>query len=105
MAKLIDYDAMEAVLIANWHRFVDSKRLMATVLAHARDANLTIVPPEGGGKEIVAQTRLSVSRFQPVQGGFLVWADFAAPRPGGMGVGTAELFIGLDGESEFRGLA
>lgn len=105
MTKIIDYDAMEAVLIASWHRFVDPKRLMASVLAHARDANLHIVPPEGGGKEIVAQTRLSVTRFQPVQGGFIVWADFAAPRPGGMGVGTAELFASLDGELKFLGLA
>lgn len=105
MTKLIDYEAMEGVLLANWDKFMDHKRLMATVLAHARDADLHIDTEATQGKEILKQTKVSLSRFQPAQGGFLVWADFSVPKGGGIRVGTAELFARLDGTVEFRGMA
>lgn len=105
MTKLIDYEAMEGVLLANWDKFTDHKRLMATVLAHARHADLHIDTEAPQGKEFLKQTKVSLSRFQPTQGGFLIWADFSIPRNGGLGIGTAELFASLDGTVEFRSMA
>jgi hypothetical protein len=86
-------DTFEKLLIANWTQFLDSSKLLAFVLVKIQENanNFTLIESE---TKPFKGVRISISRFQPANSGFIIWVDFIAPISGSSIVdGTMELFL------------
>ena len=91
MDSILKTDKLEELLIANWTKYFDVSRLMSLVLEEVRKSvnNFTI-------SEMVIHrqgVKISLSRCQLIQDGFILWVEFAAPLDNKMGVGTVEFHL------------
>jgi hypothetical protein len=98
---MIDKGKLDELLVKNWTRFIDAKRLMVRVLQDANAAadKFNIVTSGDGHKQMV---QVSVSRFDPTSVGFVVWVEFSVPRDDVSYVGTAEYDLRIDGGVNLR---
>ena len=94
---MIYKEKIEELLIKNWTNILDAKKIIAAVLRDAAAASDTFNIVTEGEKPERNMLRVGVSRFEVTTRGFLLWAEFAVPRPNGSQVGTAEYLLGLDG--------
>ena len=97
MDRLIQVTKLEELLVSKWAHFVDASRLIACVMACVRDAHL----PHSVEDEVPTKgVRISISRFEWTQPGFLIWADFSVPvGENQTAVGTTELVLAPTGET------
>lgn len=88
---------LEEILIANWPKFINTNQLTAYVLKLVRDEVRGDVAIDSETK-INKALSITVSRFQPGDGGFLVWVDFNVPRGEDVfAQGTTEILLDLSG--------
>jgi hypothetical protein len=90
--KLLDMEKLESVLVANWSQFMDSREAMNYVRQIIEDhANrLGII---NGSDFKNKGTRLTISRFMPMESGYLVWFDLNSPIRAGYAEATVEVRI------------
>lgn len=95
---MLNRENLEQLLVKNWTSVLDNKALLSLVLREAARSTFNIVRSdrflEGNS------FRVSVSRFELTDRGFVVWADFTIPRGGGADIGTAEILLRTDGTAE-----
>lgn len=96
MNTVLRADELEKLLVANWTRVLDHRKVMAQVLQEARNADLVVTPSD----DLKAQgVRLQVSRFELVENGFTVWFDFSVRRDEDrLAVGTTEMLLNHTGQ-------
>jgi len=94
MQNLIRKDKFEELLLSQWASFMDITKLLSYVLSCARDITYPIT------KTKIKQrgTQLKLSRFEPQNDGFIIWAEFSFSRDSGTVIGTSELFLNPNGE-------
>lgn len=93
--KVLKTDKLEELLVANWTGFLDTSKLMVYVLGHIQETinkDFAVII-----QSVPHKTQITISRFQLIESGFLIWVDFSAPREEGVAVGTAELHISPKG--------
>jgi hypothetical protein len=94
--KVLNTAKLEELLVANWTKFLDTKAVMAFVLASVRDnieQNFCVMSGSTSNKGV----QITVSRFQMAQDGFTIWIDFHVPQEEGVAVGTSELHLSPTG--------
>lgn len=90
-------DKLEELLVANWTKFLDSSKVMAFCLRTVRDRIKTLAPVPA--TELRQRgTQITLSRFQIVADGFIMWVEFTVPIDDKTAVGTTELFLTNTGE-------
>ncbi len=88
---------LEELLVANWTSFMDYSKLMAFVLKCVRDnvnKDFSILTQSSVKRKGV---QITLSRFQLVENGFIVWVDFSVPHENNVAVGTSELHLSPSG--------
>lgn len=86
-------DKLEELLVANWTKFLDSQKVMAFVLQNVRDRieSFACIPSAEFRNNGV---RVTLSRFQIVPNGFIVWVEFTVPtEDSAVAIGTTELHL------------
>lgn len=93
---VLNIEKLEEILIINWPKFIDTHRLMAHVLKWVRDevSGDTAIDSEPHENRNLS---ITVSRFQLVDSGFLVWVDFTVPREEYFARGTTEILLDAAG--------
>ncbi len=103
MENLIRTSELEELLVAKWAHFVDARKLIAFVVACVRDAHLPHCEDVGDFENFAKSVRISISRFEWVQDGFLIWADFSIPSGRHeVATGTTELLMTLAGTNHVK---
>ncbi len=85
-------DKLEELLLASWTQFLDSSKILAFVNECVLTAENTLtvvddmrVPRKG--------KQITLSRFQIVPQGFILWAEFSVPMHEKMAMGTVEFLL------------
>ncbi len=97
MISVLKLDKLEELLVANWTQFIETNKLMAFVLEAVRDrvrSDFTVVAQSSVGRKGV---QITMSRFQLVADGFILWVDFSVPHEDNTAVGTSELHLSPTG--------
>lgn len=89
---MIDFLKLEELLVANWTKFLDSKKIMAFVLQTVRDRSDSFVEIKNSGQKI-PNIQVMLSRFQIVADGFIVWVEFKVPLDKKFASGTTEFHL------------
>ena len=93
LKNILKENKLEELLVANWTQFLDSSKLMGYVLQNVRDRidSFAVVPQTGIKQKGV---QITLSRFQIVPTGFIVWVEFTVPMAmNQLAVGTTELHL------------
>lgn len=101
---IFNADNLEKLLVANWTHFLDSSKLMAFVLKTVQEnANrLDIISSEKIKNKGI---KITVSRFELTNNGFIVWVDFNVPlQQFKYADGTLELLIGINGKIQLTNM-
>jgi hypothetical protein len=85
-------DKLEELLLASWTQFLDSSKVLAFVQECVRIAENNFAVVEDmqiprKGKQI------TLSRFQIVPQGFILWAEFSVPTDEKIAMGTVEFLM------------
>ena len=96
MRDLLNKPALETLLRKSWTRFIDKTKLIAFVLKQARDADFPTAPVPVNNKQ--SGYKVTVSRFELMSAGFLIWVEFSVPVEDKICMGTSEAFITIQGE-------
>ena len=96
MKNVILEQELEKILVTNWHKFLDKKEIirfvLSSIIKYSKEFN-TIQ-----NKKIKKNNfQVLLSRFQIVENGFIVWADFAHPIENKTAIGTTEFVINNNG--------
>lgn len=92
---MLNKEKLEELLIGNWTKFVDVKKLMTFTLQCGNE--ITNRTKYCGDLKRVS--KITITKFTPTINGFNVWVDFTNPSSEGtLIIGTVELFISLNGE-------
>lgn len=85
-------DKLEELLLASWTQFLDSSKILAFVqecVEYAKN-NFAVVEdmqiPKKG-------KQVTLSRFQIVPQGFILWAEFSVPMQDKVATGTVEFLL------------
>ena len=99
---MIQKEKLEELLVKNWAKFLDSKKLLAKVLQDANAATPTFSIVKSAKAPEKNAIQISISRFQLADAGFLIWTEFVIPRDTGTHIGTAEYQLLNTGELGLR---
>ena len=85
-------DKLEELMIASWTQFLDSSKVLAFIRECVQYAenNFAVVDnmqihPKG--------MQITLSRFQIVPQGFILWAEFSMPTQNKIAMGTVEFLL------------
>lgn len=98
---MINKEKLEELLVRNWAKFFDTKKLVAKVLQDVAISFNTFNIAERGGPERNSM-QVSLSRFYLADSGFILWVEFIVPRDAETSVGTAEYILSNNGSLELR---
>jgi hypothetical protein len=92
MKSVIKEEQLEELLLVNWTKFLDTAQIMAFVLSNVRSSinSFTHLEQTQFAKKAV---QVTLSRFQPVKNGFILWAEFNIPINEQIAIGTTELHL------------
>ena len=90
---MINNEKLEEILVKNWTGFLDTKKMMLRVLLDTSASSATFTIDDSSDLLEKTSVRISVSRFQLVPGGFIVWIEFVLPGVKCIVVGTAEYLL------------
>jgi hypothetical protein len=89
---MVNIDELEKVLLVNWTKFIDPKKIMSLILLIVRDSNLPCIKDKSNKKSI----QITLSQFRPAKNGnYTIWVDFIIPKKEGIAIGTCELILNL----------
>lgn len=77
---MIDNEKLEQTLLTNWSRFLDVRKLRAFAA-------------EIAGQDEKSISKLTISRFELVEGGFILWLEYLIDRQF-----TTETLLSWDGK-------
>lgn len=99
---MIYKEKLEELLVRNWTKFLDTKKVLVKVLQDANASADTFNIVKSDGKPEKKAMQVSLSRFRLADTGFLIWVEFVVPRDGEVYVGTAEYRLLASGSLELR---
>ena len=98
MESILKTDKFEELLIANWTQFLDSSRFMRYCLKNVRD-RINEFPITISPNIRQSGVRITISRFEIVSNGFIVWVEFSVPSDlDRIASGTIELHMSNTGD-------
>lgn len=99
---MIYKEKLEELLVRNWAKFLDTKKVLVRVLQDVAAQADTFNIVGGDGRPERNAMQVSLSRFQLTDAGFVVWVEFVVPRNGEVCVGTAEYMLLAAGSLTLR---
>jgi hypothetical protein len=91
---MINKERIEQLLVQNWTKIIDSKKLFVLVLTELKNHHL---PPKIVETLPSKKTmQISVSRLSPDQNGIVAWVEFVVPNQQGIKTGTCEYRFNWD---------
>ena len=90
--SILKKENLEKLLIANWTQFLDIQKVMSFVLEQVRN-NLNNFALIEQGQYKAFGTNVTISRFQIIPTGFIIWAEFKTSLDDKFVIGTTEFIL------------
>lgn len=88
---MLKKNKLEELLLTNWTKFIDMK-LFSKIITENVHANINQLAFLNKQKQITG-TKITISKFQLLSEGFVIWVEFQIPYQNNMTEGTIEFLL------------
>lgn len=99
---MINKEKLEELLVRNWTKFLDTKKIMVRTLQDVNTSTDKFNYCENEKQITNTTTQISISRFYLAESGFTIWIEFIIPNNKYISVGTIEYILYHNGSIELK---